>query len=277
VSRGGRFLLLAVAVLCGNALSSAQTPSADGRALFETNCASCHNGAEGSRAPSLESLHDRTPEAVVTALTGGTMRIQGAHMSGAERRGVAEFVTAKKFRSDATGSGMGRCAGSSPLGDPFRAPGWNGWSPTKENTHFQPSNMAGLTAAQVPALKLKWALGFPDAAVAWGQPTVMGGRLYEGSQNGTVYALNAATGCILWTFSAAGSVRTAITIGPRKGPGRAGYNAYFADMRGNVYAVDAADGKLIWSRNVENHPMVRMTGTPALYEGILYVPAASFE
>jgi polyvinyl alcohol dehydrogenase (cytochrome) len=161
VSRGGRFLVLAVAVLCGNALSSGQTAPADGRALFETNCASCHNGAEGSRAPSLESLRDRTPEAVVTALTGGTMRIQGAHMSGAERRGVAEFVTAKKFGSDPTGSGTGRCAGPSPRGNLFRAPGWNGWSPTPQNTHFQPGNLAGLTAAQVPSLKLKWAFGFP--------------------------------------------------------------------------------------------------------------------
>ena len=44
-----------------------------------------------------------------------------------------------------------------------------------------------------------------------------------GSQNGTVYSLDAKTGCIHWTFSAAGGVRTAIAVGPAtEQPRRAG-------------------------------------------------------
>ena len=77
---------------------------------------------------------------------------------------------------------------------------------------FSPAADAGLTAADVPKLTLKWAFGFPDASVAWSQPTVAGGRVFVGSQNGTVYALDARTGCIRWTFAAQGGVRTAVAI-----------------------------------------------------------------
>src|SRR5215467_14210034 len=51
-----------------------------------------------------------------------------------------------------------------------------------------------LTAAQVPTLKLKWAFGFPETLSAYTQPTVAGGRVFVGAQNGTVYALDARTG-----------------------------------------------------------------------------------
>jgi polyvinyl alcohol dehydrogenase (cytochrome) len=38
--------------------------------------------------------------------------------------------------------------------------------------------------------------------------------LYVGSQDGTVYALDAATGCIRWTFRVTAEVRTPIVIRP---------------------------------------------------------------
>ena len=74
---------------------------------------------------------------------------------------------------------------SAPLGDPSAGPQWNGWSPTPANTRFQPADQAGLTAAQVPGLKLKWAFGFPDTLSAYGQPTIAAGRVFIGTQNGT--------------------------------------------------------------------------------------------
>src|SRR5262245_32684222 len=89
---------------------------------------------------------------------------------------------------------------AAPLGDPSAGSHWNGWSPTPANTRFQPAEHAGLTAAQVPALKLKWAFAFPDTLSAYGQPTVAAGRVFVGAQNGTVYSLDAKTGCTYWTY-----------------------------------------------------------------------------
>ena len=77
---------------------------------------------------------------------------------------------------------------AAPLGDPSVGPHWNGWSPTPANTRFQPADQAGLSVAQVPNLKLKWAFGFPDTFSAYGQPTVAAGRVFIGTQNGTVYS-----------------------------------------------------------------------------------------
>jgi len=153
------------------------------------------------------------------------------------------------------------------------APRWNGWGADLANTRFQPAAQAGLTAAQVPTLTLKWAFGFPNATSARAQPTIAGGRLFVGSQSGLVYALDAASGCTIWTFQAQAAVRSAITIGPR-GSGSA---AYFGDGKANAYAVDAATGALLWTRTLDEHASARVTGGPTLYQNRLYVPIASGE
>ena len=208
------------------------------------------------------------------------MKYQGLALSGEERRAIAEYLTGRTLRAPLV-STIGNCAPSTRLGpgrrpapgDPRAGPLWNGWGPTIANTHFQPADQAGLTAEQVPRLHLKWAFGFPDATSAWAQPTIAAGRLYVGSQNGTVYSLDAASGCIVWTFTAQGGVRASISVG-RRGQG---YAAYFSDQKGNVYAVDAATGRQLWLRKVDDHPLVRLTGSPVLHEDRLYVPTSSYE
>src|SRR5436190_6022496 len=269
-------------LLCagGGAQSQAQAPASapDGQALFAASCSVCHTGAADSRAPGLDALHQHSPESVIQALTGGVMRGQGAHLTGAERRALAEFVTGQKLSEKTRDPNIGRCAAPPAKFDASK-PAWNGWSPTPENWHFQPAAQAGLTAAQIPNLKLKWAFGYPDIAVAWGQPTVVSGRVYVGSQNGDVYVLDAATGCTYWKYEAGAGVRTSIVVAPRKASQGvpAGNNAYFGDMNGFVYALDADSGKVMWRMQVDEHPQVRLTGSFTLHEGRLYVPTASWE
>jgi polyvinyl alcohol dehydrogenase (cytochrome) len=265
--------LLASLVLVPS-LGSAQTPAGD--QIFASRCASCHTGQPDARAPSLDALKARTPQAVIEALVNGAMRAQGSQLSGPDRRAVAEYVTGKKIDEDVTGAATGRCTASATIGTSAavtRGPRWTGWSPSPNNARFQPADLAGLSAADLPRLTLKWAFGFPDASSAWAQPTVAGGRVFVGSQNGTVYSLDAATGCIRWTFTASGGVRTAITIG------LIGTRvvAFFGDTAANAYALDADTGAKIWIRKVEDHPLARITGSPALFENRLYVPTSSYE
>ena len=202
------------------ASSPALAQTADGARVFEASCANCHNGAADSRAPAVDALRARAPEAIIEALMTGVMRPQGSRLSGPERRAVAEFLTGRRVGGDVTGSARGRCAAGPDTGsirDLAGGPRWTGWSPSPTNTRFQPSDQAGLQAADVPRLTLKWSFGFPDASVAWSQPTIADGRVFVGSQNGTVYALSAKTGCIYWTFSARGGVRTAMVVSPPSG------------------------------------------------------------
>jgi polyvinyl alcohol dehydrogenase (cytochrome) len=240
-----------------------------GEQVFKDRCASCHTGAAESRAPAPEALRSRSPQAIVEALVNGAMRAQGSRMSGGERRAVAEFLTGKSVEGDVTGAGRGRCDAGRDTTNRRTPNRWSGWSPSNDNTRFQSAADAGLAITAIPKLTLKWAFGFPDASAAWAQPTTDGARVYVGSQNGTVYALDAERGCIRWTFAASGGVRTAIVVGNDL--------VYFGDTAANVYAIDATSGARRWVRSVESHPLARITGSPALHDGRLYVPTSSYE
>ena len=148
---------------------------------------------------------------------------------------------------------------------------WIGWGGGAANTRFQPD--AHLTAATVPNLKLKWSFGFPGVKQVYGQPAVAGGRVFLGVDTGSVYSLNAETGCVYWSYQAEAGVRTSISIS------RAGdrYAAYFGDLRANAYAVDAATGELMWKTRIDDHASARITGAPQWFENRLYVPVASGE
>ena len=90
-----------------------------------------------------------------------------------------------------------RCESHPPFA-PGKTGDWNGWGFDSGNSRFQTS--PGLAAADAPKLKLKWAFGFPNGNSAYGQPAVVGGRVFVGSDTGFVYSLEAATGCLHWSF-----------------------------------------------------------------------------
>ena len=255
-----------LAIAASIALMQAQ--GSPGEQVFKDRCASCHTGAADSRAPAPEALRGRTPQAIVEALVNGAMRAQGSRMTGAERRAVAEFLTGRSVEGDVSGAATGRCA-TAPAAERTGSSNWRGWSPNTDNTRFQSAEGAAITAAEIPKLTLRWAFGFPDASSAWAQPSVADGRVYVGSQNGTVYALDARSGCVRWTFAAAGGVRTAVTLSSGI--------AYFGDTAANVYAVDAQTGVARWRKSVEQHPLARITGSVTVHDGRLYVPTSSYE
>jgi polyvinyl alcohol dehydrogenase (cytochrome) len=168
------------------------------------------------------------------------------------------------------------CSEGGAFDKPFESAYWNGWGAGLGNQRSQPGNMAGLPKERISSLKLKWAFGVPGATGMFAQPTVVGGRVFFGSQHGTVYSLDASSGCIHWTFNAGARVRSAITIGP---VGRR-WAAYFGDNgapEGNVYALDAATGRLLWKTTVDGSRYSRITGAPVLESGRLYVPVTGDE
>jgi polyvinyl alcohol dehydrogenase (cytochrome) len=269
-----QWVLVVTLVLSATATPSGAQP-ADGAALFDRHCATCHAGAGVERAPSQAALRERTPGSILAALVNGVMIAQGANLSDSERRSIAEYLSGQKLSDKATALLTGRCASSPPLTDPTRSPQWNGWGATASNTRFQPTDQAGLTADRVPALRLKWAFGFPGASSARAQPAVAGGRVFVGSEAGVVYSLDARTGCIHWVFAARAGVRTAMTVAERFANGATpAYTVYLGDLNAHVYALDAATGALLWVRKIDDHPQARVTGSPTLYGGRLYVPVA---
>ncbi len=116
---------------------------------------------------------------------------------------------------------------------------------------------------------------FSSGNSAYGQPSVVGGRVFVGADTGFVYAIDAGTGCVYWSFRADAGVRTAVTVGPGRNGHR--YIAYFGDIRANVYAIDAETAQLVWRDRLDSHPVARITGAPKLAEGRLFVPLSSLE
>ncbi|MEO8678736.1 MAG: PQQ-binding-like beta-propeller repeat protein [Vicinamibacterales bacterium] len=172
---------------------------------------------------------------------------------------------------------VGMCPAGTTLPDPASLPMWNGWGNDTANTRFQNAKAAGLSAADVPKLTLKWAFGFAGATSASGQPTVASGRVFVGNTNGFVYSLDAKTGCTHWTFKADGGVRTAISIARVAVDGAPRTIAMFGDIRATAYGVDAQTGALMWKLKVDDHASARVTGAPAYANGRVYVPVSSIE
>jgi polyvinyl alcohol dehydrogenase (cytochrome) len=247
----------------------AASDDASGDALYRERCAGCHEGG-AARAPDLASLKRLSAAAIRSTLTGGSMRTIGESLNAAEIDAVSRFLGG----AESVAVTAANCGKAPPIAsDPLSSPHWNGWGVDLAQHRFQPAAMAGLAAADVPKLQLKWAFGLGAVTRANAQPTVVGGRLFLGSTNGKVYALDAKSGCVLWVFAADGPVRSAITIAVE---GR-GWTAYFGDQRGNAYAVDALAGELRWKTHVEAHRAAMISGAPVLVDDTLYVPVSSFE
>lgn len=219
------------------------------------------------RAPEPDALRDMSRGVIYSALSNGPMRWEARTLTDAEKHVVADYLGKPMVTTSA--KVVTACGGG--LHPVLENLSWAGWGVTASNTRFQPRVSAKLDRQSVKNLTVKWAFGFPGAAATFGQPTFYGGMLFVGSEDGTVYALNAATGCTWWRFRASTTVKTAISVD------RQGKTAFFGDTNGFVYAVKVADGSQSWKVHPEGHPSSRITGSPLLIGNRLYVPISSGE
>ncbi len=252
--------------------SAANREALPGASIYHRGCETCHSGL-APKAPARTFLEMMTPEAIDRALTVGIMRSEAASLSAVDKRDVATYLSGTPFGARQMPPAP-LCLGAAAHFDLHRRPRLVGWGFGRDNDRFIPSAIAQLPTARIPRLKLKWALAYPGAVRARSQPSFAYGALYVGSPAGTVYALDARSGCIRWTFGTTAEVRTPIVVPPMSGAVK---RAYFGDIIGRVYAVDAATGHELWQRRVDDHPSATITGAPAFYHGILYVPVSSLE
>ncbi|MGH9680949.1 MAG: PQQ-binding-like beta-propeller repeat protein, partial [Candidatus Acidiferrales bacterium] len=258
--------------------SSAHAQTTEGALTFEDHCAKCHGNPQAAPGtPEMLGLWKLSPEQVYDALG------KGAHaplkdLTDYDKRTVALYLGGRQVGADAIAEAkrmMNHCSSNPPITDIASKPSWNGWGNGVDNARFQTAKNAGITADEIPHLKLKWAFGFPGADEVYGQPTVVDGNVFVGTDTGAVYSLDAETGCVHWSFQADAGMRNAVSIGPVKGHGSTKFGAFFGDGHARVYGLDASTGKLLWKVQVEEHPLARITGSPTLYNGRLYVPVSS--
>jgi polyvinyl alcohol dehydrogenase (cytochrome) len=270
-------VLLGAVMLVARVGAQAQPAEPRGAAPYRGTCAVCHD-AGVPRAPTRDAFAAMAPEQILLALESGSMITMAITLSSDDRRAVAEYLSGKPLtgRIEMNPPASAMCAAT---GAPFAlgGPTWQGWGVTTGNVRFQTEAAAGLAAAQLPRLAVRWAFGLPGDNRVYAAPAIAGGRVFLGSQAGKVYSLDARTGCVHWYFDAGAGVRAAITLTEIGSGAAARRVAIVADQRAVVRALDAANGKVVWEARVDDFVSARITGSPALYRGRLYVPVASNE
>lgn len=239
-----------------------------GKALFQENCAGCHNGGV-PKAPQQVWLEMMAPDALLASMNGGVMTQQAAKLSPLQRQQIAEYLTRTPLADYKPPAPPASCDAQHARFDKASPPARTGWG--HNNARFVSAQQAALTSEQVPQLKLKWAFAYPKAQRARSQPSIGWGAVFVGSQDGTVYAFDLKSGCMRWSFRASAEVRTAIVADP------ATERLYFGDVLARMYAVDAMTGKLIWKAKVDEHSNATITGSPTIGGGQLFVPVSSLE
>ncbi|MFK8048433.1 MAG: PQQ-binding-like beta-propeller repeat protein [Halioglobus sp.] len=257
-------------------LYAAESDNAESSAaeLFQQNCLTCHGGTV-SKAPQISLLQIMSASSVLRAMESGVMKEQSSNLNTEQKQQVAEYLTNQKL-SDASELALpAACSQADSAFDRTALPKAKGWGVDLRNQRNYQAEQTQITIDDMPNLKLKWVFAYPDAVRARSQPAIAGGSIFVGSQNGSVYALNAESGCLRWQFSTVAEVRTGIVVAPWQGNERP--MMFFGDLVGNVYALDASTGELLWRDRPDPHPSLTLTAAPAYYEGRLYVPLSALE
>ena len=267
--------LLAVAGGVGAAPVNPETMP--GASMFKQRCAQCHLG-QVPKAPSKTFLQMMPADAIAAALISGIMQGQSAGLSDAQKREVAHYLSGETVEQAAMAASPPLCKSGKAAAPSVLAPALASWGFDARNSRLIPAQTAGLLSADIPKLRLKWALNFHGAIRARSQPTFALGMMFVGSQNGTVYALDPVSGCTHWSYRAGAEVRTPVVLSSVEGGVAAAHPmAFFGDILGRAYALDAATGALRWKKRLDDHPSATITGAPVYQAGRLYVPMSSLE
>jgi outer membrane protein assembly factor BamB len=89
-------------------------------------------------------------------------------------------------------------------------------------------------------------------------PAVSGGIVYIGSDDGKLYALDAATGRLRWSFTSHYAIESTPVV--------ANGTVYFGGFDHKVYALSAATGRLRWSYSAQD----AVTSSPVVAGGTVY-------
>jgi polyvinyl alcohol dehydrogenase (cytochrome) len=227
--------------------------------VYKEACGTCHDGPHAV-PPTRQGFALMHPEAVLGAMRGA-MAQQARGLSEAKRAELAQYVTGRRL-DDAPASAPVHCADWQKRFDVSRPPG----GPSR------------LGPGDVQRLSVKWAFAFPNASRASAPPTVAGGSVFVGSQDGTVWALDEDSGCVRWSFGASAEVRAGIAVGAwPAGAATTAPLVYVGDEAGKVYGLDAATGELRWTATADSHASAVIAAAPVFHQGRLYVAVASTE
>jgi polyvinyl alcohol dehydrogenase (cytochrome) len=167
------------------------------------------------------------------------------------------------------------------------------------NSRSQPAEHL-ITRANVHNLRVKWVFKTSNDVPA--TPTVFKDVVYFPDSGGNLYAVNKETGSLIWSHQisdydgvkgALSRVSPAVDVDNNQliigdnvikfGGGAIRTNPAMLPPSNlktggaNVIAVDRATGLLRWITKVEEHPAAIITGSPVVFDGVVYIGVSSGE
>ncbi len=98
------------------------------------------------------------------------------------------------------------------------------------------------TTGPIVVTKPRWSV--QTGGAVWGTASISEGVLYVGSDDGSLYALDARSGSQVWKYVTEGIVRSQ--------PAVSNGLVYFASDDGFLYSVNVANGRLAWQADIGN-------------------------
>ncbi len=140
-------------------------------------------------------------QAITFALNQGTMQVQAAGLSEAERLSVVEYLVGREATSAAWIAGMS-CLEERRAVDTGAAATVTTFGFNRHNHRRLTRQQAGLSAADFEHLEPAWAIGFPGATTMRSQPAVVGSTLFlPVADAASLFAINIDGGpCLQWVY-----------------------------------------------------------------------------
>ncbi|MBE7158724.1 MAG: PQQ-binding-like beta-propeller repeat protein, partial [Rhodospirillales bacterium] len=163
----------------------------------------------------------------------------------------------------------------------YLAPGWHSAGQDLANTRAQFDEHA-IKPSNVGSLHAKWV--FKAGGNVSATPTVAGDAVYFPDFAGNLFAVNKHDGTLLWShrISDYTGVPGSLT---RVSPALHGDHLYIGDRvsatktrsGADLISINRKTGALEWLTNIEKHPTAVITGSPVVYDGVVYIGVSSGE
>ena len=149
----------------------------------------------------------------------------------------------------------------------------SGWGYDEKNLRFIAPSRAAITPGNLPRLTLQWVFALPETKAARAVPLITSNAVVIADEDGSVYALDRATGCEHWRFDAGAMVRTALRHIAHKGKDL----LVFGTFAGELISLDLSTGKELWRSQLADHAYAMLSGSAVDHEGVIYQPVSSYE
>ncbi len=141
------------------------------------------------------------------------------------------------------------------------------------------SRLDQITAANAGRLGLAWYLDLPGEASLEASPIEVKGLLYFTGSYATVYAVDAASGRLVWKYEPKtwehNPAKMNYGFGANRGAAFANGKIFSAALDGRLFALDAQTGRVIWSTETTDPKGGQtVTGAPRVFDGKVIIGQA---